>query len=266
MNALADELAIAKSAIDQAEQHLLACKVGGIVRVAAEEEHFRRAREMLLSAQAQCALSEVCALLSRALEAIPKPRDERQVLRRITRFGRAVEPDAVFDAWTGQDLDQMRAVLDDPTNAIDRGALLGTLVNELYRRRADPAMREELFAIGRKHLEELPALAAAQLEDRRVQRQLHERRRAERAAGTGETPSPLPDFDDRLWHYHVSTFLLLVRAYCEIEKYEAAKAIWHDAHRVGYLNADGLEQELEGVEKRRRKNDRARQRAANTGT
>lgn len=252
------ELAVAKAAIEQAEGHLLACNVGGIIRAAEEEERFRLAKEALHAAREQCASDEVRGLLSRALDAIPKPRGESDVIRRITRFGRSVEPDAVFDAWKGRDLMQMRAALALPTNAVDRHYLLASLIGELYKLRADPAIRQELFSIGRTHLDELPSLGAAQLEDRRLQRAQNERVHAERAARRGKTPAPLPPFDDRLWHYGVGTFLLLVRAYCEIEQYDAARQTWHEAHRIGYLDAEGLAIELEGVEKRRRKNERTR--------
>lgn len=181
-------------------------------------------------------------------------------MRTITRFGGSVPPDNVFDAWTSHDTERMRAALNAPTNAVDRHHLLLSMVEALYKQRADPSARQELFSIGARHIEELPALVAAQLEHRVLERERLERHHAERAARRGETPTSLPPFDDRLWYYDVPTFLLLVRAHCEIDQYDAAKGIWHQAHRMGYLNDEGLARELEGVEKRRRKNERARQR------
>lgn len=175
----------------------------------------------------------------------------------VTRFGSNVPADAVFDAWTSHDLDAMRAVIGLRTNAVDRHHLLGVLVGELYKRREDVASREELFEVGHLHLRELPLLAQGLYQDRHQAYLKAKQRLSECAQLSGQPPKEVEPFDDRLWYYSVPTFWMLARAYCEVEQYDAARAVWNEAHRIGYLADASLARELDGIERNRRKKERA---------
>lgn len=155
--------------------------------------------------------------------------------KRVARLGVSVEADAVFDAWTSADLDRMRAALHTPTNPIERDHLLSGLIEQLYRRRADPALRRELFEVGAIHLREMPELRAAARAHRIAQRERVERAVAERAARDGCEPERLPRFDPDE-RFGIPTFAALAQAYCEVGEYEAAREAWRVARSVGYLH------------------------------
>ncbi|MGK2899977.1 MAG: hypothetical protein ACSLE9_15055 [Burkholderiaceae bacterium] len=180
------------------------------------------------------------------------------VSRRITRFGKHVAPDEAFDAWTSNDLPRMLAAVSRPTNQVDRHHLLSNIVRALYLRRAETTRRAELFRFAQLHIAELPSLLEGMRE--------HERsRRAKRAADlrlSGKLEAARETESCECGDPFVETFLLACRAYCEVEQYEEADDVWRAAHAMGYAGDEGLAIELEGVQKRRRKNERAAKAAA----
>jgi hypothetical protein len=171
----------------------------------------------------------------------------------VTRFGKAVPADVVFDAWTSNDLAQMVAAASLQSNAVDRHHLLGSLVAALYQRREADGVRDTLFHYCALHIDELPVL----LQSLREHEQLTRAARAEFfrkrgkliAAEETEAVEPMAPV--------VDTFMLACRAHCEIGHYEQADAVWAAAHSMGYIGDDGLEHELAGVQKRKRKTERA---------
>lgn len=182
---------------------------------------------------------------------------ELDVTQMMSRFGRSVPVDAVFDAWCSRDVDRMRAALSLQTNDVDRAALLGRLVEALYKRRTEPGVREEMFNVAELHIGEMPRLFSAAQAHRRAEHDMLELHHADRARQRGEPVQPYPAFDADQ-QYAVDTFVLYVRALCEVEQFEKACDVWRAAQSVGYVDEFGLEAGLEGVEKRRRKNEAAK--------
>jgi hypothetical protein len=77
----------------------------------------------------------------------------------ITRQGRSVPADDVFEAWTSGDIDRMLGALDYDTNPIDRHFLLLNLCKQAYAaRKRDPAMRDLARRVAVRHVEEFPSL------------------------------------------------------------------------------------------------------------
>jgi hypothetical protein len=85
--------------------------------------------------------------------------------RWITRQGREVAPDAVFDAWTSGDLGTMLGVAEHKTNLIDRHFLLLNIVGLTYKGRADSEMRSLCRKFSEMHLAEFDRIAPALKED-----------------------------------------------------------------------------------------------------
>lgn len=77
----------------------------------------------------------------------------------VLRLGKSVLADEAFYAWTSRDLSKMVRALGVPTNPIDRHFLLQGLIQESYKRRADPAMRALCIRVGRTHVQEFPSIA-----------------------------------------------------------------------------------------------------------
>ena len=172
----------------------------------------------------------------------------------INRFGKHIEADEVFEAWTSGDLDRMLVATSLPTNAVDRYHLLQVLIGQIYRLRAEPTRRADLFSYGKVFLAELPQLMAQrQRHDAAVTRalQVDEEGRAKRDG------RPVREFDTSPKTYHIEVFDQLMRAYCEDERYEDARAVARRAGKVGYADDEGVEYLLEGIEKRRRRNEKA---------
>lgn len=78
--------------------------------------------------------------------------------RYVTRDGKQLPADAVFEAWTSGDLARMAQALDMPTNPIDRHMLLLNFVMAAYKRRDEPGCREALKLVAQQHLEEFDLL------------------------------------------------------------------------------------------------------------
>lgn len=148
----------------------------------------------------------------------------------VQRFGKAVEVDEVFKAYTSGSIPKMLAALDMPTNDVDRHHLLQSLVRALYARRAGPKSRGAVLRVGAIHLDEMPSLIRSL------------RRHAQARSSTRRNDDALP---------HVETFLLMVRVLCEEGRYDEAAVVWQRAHAVGYLEDDGLANALAAIEKRR---------------
>lgn len=83
----------------------------------------------------------------------------------VLRMGKTVQADSAFLAWTSRDIQAMTAVLDCPTNHIDRHFLLQTLVAETYKKRGEVKMRLLCLTAGNKHLSELPNLIVPLIKD-----------------------------------------------------------------------------------------------------
>lgn len=171
--------------------------------------------------------------------------------RLISRFGQQVEPDAVFDATASGSLDAMRSALQVRTNAVDRHHLLHSMVRALYPLRTVQGGYDELVRIGDLHLREMPVLFAGLLENERKEQAALRAPMASRSSPVALPPLSEPELPV------VETFLLLVRAMCEAGDYDGARDVWRAARALDYLTDEGLVAELEGVERRRRKNDRA---------
>lgn len=169
----------------------------------------------------------------------------------ISRFGQQVEPDAVFDATASGSLDAMRSALPVRTNAVDRHYLLHSLVRALYLLRTESGGYDELVRIGLLHLQEMPVLFEGLLENERREQAVLRASISRRSSPVALPPVPEPELPV------VETFLLLVRAMCEVGDYDGARDVWRAARTLDYLTDEGLAAELEGVERRRRKNEGA---------
>lgn len=81
------------------------------------------------------------------------------MVKMISREGRSVPADEVFEAWTSGDLDRMVQALEYETNPVDRHFLLMNLCKQAYAaRKRDPAMRDLARRVGFQHVEEYPSL------------------------------------------------------------------------------------------------------------
>ena len=81
------------------------------------------------------------------------------MVKMITRQGRFVPADEVFEAWTSGDIDLMVRALNYKTNPVDRHFLLMNLCKQAYMaRKRDPAMRDLACRVGFQHVEEFPSL------------------------------------------------------------------------------------------------------------
>lgn len=171
------------------------------------------------------------------------------------RFGQRVHLDEAHFAAASQDVGRMVAALRVRTNDVDRHYLLSALVRALYNRRTQPGCREQLIKYADVHICELPTL----LRSLERNRNLNRRARAayETHRGNVDRAHEIESLEDE-GDPHVDTFLLACRAHCEVERYANADLVWQAAHRMGYLSDEGLAQERAGIEKRRRKNDRAK--------
>ena len=81
--------------------------------------------------------------------------------RFVSRLGRFVEADEVFDAWASGDLPRVLRALQLETNLIDRHFLLMNTVVLAYKKRDDPAMRRLCREVGILHVEEFAVIAPA---------------------------------------------------------------------------------------------------------
>jgi hypothetical protein len=143
-----------------------------------------------------------------------------------------------------------------PYDPIDRHYTLHTRLEELYKQRANPMARRRLLELGQTHLNELGGLL---LDLQRIDDVRSAEAHARYARDDVDPPPPM--FVNRnaarLGGRAVYTFLYLVRTYCEDEQYDKARAVWRRAREIGYLVDDAeLAKELEGVEKRKRRNDK----------
>lgn len=83
------------------------------------------------------------------------------MVKRVSRMGRFVNADEVFEAWTSGDLRRMLAARSVRTNPIDRHFLLQGIVKESYKQRADLEMRRVCIETGVMHLAEFDSIAPA---------------------------------------------------------------------------------------------------------
>jgi hypothetical protein len=83
----------------------------------------------------------------------------------VTRLGKSVPADAAFFAWTGGDIDEMRAALSVQTNPIDRHHLLQELVHQTYRRRKEAAMAALCHSTAETYLAEFPTIFPVLVKD-----------------------------------------------------------------------------------------------------
>jgi hypothetical protein len=83
----------------------------------------------------------------------------------VSRMGRLVPTDQVFDAWTSGDLAKMLAAETTPTNPIDRHFLLLSIVQLAYKQRRVPEMRRLFLKYARQHVSEFERLAGPLRED-----------------------------------------------------------------------------------------------------
>ena len=77
----------------------------------------------------------------------------------VLRMGRSIEADEVFHAWTSSDLDQMTDALNKQTNPIDRHFLLMGIVDQAYKKRADPEMAKLCATVAEMHIAEFSEIA-----------------------------------------------------------------------------------------------------------
>lgn len=90
------------------------------------------------------------------------PQPEGDIGTRFTlRGGERVRVDAVFEAWSGDDLDEMVAALGLPTHPVDRHHLLNCIVEAAYKRRQEPDMADLCARISETYLAEHPGLISA---------------------------------------------------------------------------------------------------------
>jgi len=81
------------------------------------------------------------------------------MVKMITRQGRPVPVDEVFEAWTSGDIDRMVRALNHETNPVDRHFLLMNLCKQAHMaRKRDPAMRDLARRVGFQHVKEFPSL------------------------------------------------------------------------------------------------------------
>ena len=83
----------------------------------------------------------------------------------ITRCGKQLAADEVFEAWTSGDLDRMVQALLLPTHPVDRHFLLMGIVEQSYKLQGLDEMRELCLRVGRLHAAEYPGIAPALRED-----------------------------------------------------------------------------------------------------
>jgi pentatricopeptide repeat protein len=178
----------------------------------------------------------------------------------ITRFGIFVPADEVFLAWTSGNLERMLAATSLQSNAVDRHHLLQCIVQTLYRQRADRAKRELLFEVAMLHLGEMQVLINGLRRDDVARKARSQRLSEEESQRTGAAPhiEAVPGGAIPV----IETFLLLVRALCEDERYDDAKKVWHRAKEVGYLSSEGLASEEEAIDRRQRRNEARSKRVA----
>lgn len=177
-------------------------------------------------------------------------------MKTTRRFGQPVLVDEVFEAWTSKDVARMRAATRLRTNGVDRHYLLQSLIGELYKLRKQPASRQELFSYGALFLAEAPTLIAELVRHDAMQirsLQQEENRQAERHGRVAQQFSREPEVP------HIEAFILLIRAHCEDERYEEARDVARRAREVDYATDEGLAYLLEGIEKRRRRHEKALQ-------
>jgi pentatricopeptide repeat protein len=179
----------------------------------------------------------------------------------ITRFGTFVPADEVFFAWTSGNLERMLAATSLQSNAVDRHHLLQCTVQTLYRQRADRAKRELLFEVAMLHLGEMKVLIDGLRRDDVASKARSHRLSEEESQRTG-VPAPHIEAVPGGAIPVIETFLLVVRALCEDERYEDAKKVWHRAKEVGYLSSEGLAMEEEAVDRRQRRNEARSKRVA----
>lgn len=74
----------------------------------------------------------------------------------VTRGGRSVPADEVFEAWTSGNINRMLDAAQLFTNVVDRHHLLNTLVSEAYKARFDPSMARIVDEYSQVYLAELP--------------------------------------------------------------------------------------------------------------
>jgi hypothetical protein len=138
----------------------------------------------------------------------------------VSRLGKMVPTDAVFEAWTSQDLDRMRAVMSVRTNVIERHFLLMGIVEQSYRRRSEPDMLRLCLEAGRRHVEEFSGIVGPLSEDLGI----------------------LP---------HVTSFAYLAMALAEEGEFDEAVAVCEKATAFGLH--DGTKGDFAGRIKRIRK-------------
>lgn len=96
---------------------------------------------------------------------IAKPRNhvspQSQNNSYITREGKQVRTDGVYEAWTSGDLDKMLNAVELETNPIDRHFLLMSIVDETYKHREELEMAEKCLEFGLIHINEFPSIAPA---------------------------------------------------------------------------------------------------------
>ena len=110
------------------------------------------------------------SLLSNASHGVSSTRPERSGelvsnARYTQRMGQVTMADEVFDAWTSGELAAMLKALKKKTNLIDRHFLLMGIVNQSYKSRKDPKMRELCREISERHVQEFDRIAPALKKD-----------------------------------------------------------------------------------------------------
>jgi pentatricopeptide repeat protein len=179
----------------------------------------------------------------------------------ITRFGTVVPADEVFFAWTSGSLERMLAATSLQSNEVDRHHLLQCTVQRLYRQRADRAKCELLFEVAMLHLGEMKVLMDG-LRRHDVASKARSHRLSEEESQRTGVPAPHIEAVPGGAIPVIETFLLVVRALCENDRYEDAKKVWHRAKEVGYLSSEGLAMEEEAVDRRQRRNEARSKRVA----
>jgi hypothetical protein len=106
------------------------------------------------------AVSIVVAVVHKAGGRAPKSA-RQEGSPHVTRLGKSVPADAAFTAWSGGDIDEMRAAVSVQTNPIDRHHLLQELVHQTYRRRKEASMAALCQATAETYLQEFHHLYRA---------------------------------------------------------------------------------------------------------
>ena len=106
------------------------------------------------------------SLLSNASPSAPStrpagPGELDSSARYTQRMGQFTKADEVFDAWMSGDLAAMLKALRKKTNIIDRHFLLMGIVNQTYKTRKDPKIREICREISERHVQEFERIAPA---------------------------------------------------------------------------------------------------------